>query len=412
MGDAAPPAEGPTPGRCYRRPPMGTSSRRMRPVVVVLALGVGVCMAAIAAGCSGGEPTKTLPSGPTPRAARAVPYDPTITFKQPMPADPELDPRSAAIAGQLAANRAIGTVDLSSRSDVPPIYVVRPGDPFYSVTVGGRKARFRVPAGAEPGGGEDHPLVLLDPDHPDYGPATELRLLRAEIDPATRTLTGAGAGLFHYNDDGRILNPDGTRSLAQPFAGVGTGSGLSIMAGLIRPEEVEAGVIRHALRFAYSASDFSDRFRAPAIKTDQPKNTTTRDPATAMDMGMRLQLDPSVDCDARTVPGESDTSAATAYLRMICHALQDYGMIAVDGTGDRGLALMMEDSTTADWPAILGDERFGSYSWIVRDEATPDDHLSRDASSGIPWDRFRVLKLGVPRPMPARTTSSGAVETR
>ena len=46
-------------------------------------------------------------------------------------------------------------------------------------------------------------------------------------------------------------------------------------------------------------------------------------------------------------------------------------MIAVDGTGDRGLTLMMEDSTTADWPAILGDERFGSYSWIVRDAATP-----------------------------------------
>ncbi len=412
MGDAAPRAAGCGTDGCYRRPPMGTPSRRTRPVVVALALGVSVCMALIAAGCSGGEATKTLPSGPTPHAARAVPYDPTIAFKQPIPADPELDPRSAAIAGQVAANREVGAVNLSSRSDVPPVYVVGPSDPFYSVTVGGEEVRFRVPDGAQPGGGEDHPLVLLDPHHPDYGAATELRLLRAEIDPERRTLTSSGAGLFHYNDDGRVLNPDGTRSLAQPFAGVGTGSGLSIMAGLIRPQEVEAGVIRHALRFAYSAPDFSDRFRAPAIKTDQPKNTTTRDPATAMDMGMRLQLDPSVNCDARTVPGASDASAPTSYLRMVCRALQDYGMIAMDGTGDRGLTLMMEDSATADWPAILGDERFGSYSWIVRDQATPDDQLSRDASSGIPWDRFRVLKLGVPRSMPARTASSGGAGSR
>jgi hypothetical protein len=348
------------------------------------------------------------PSGPTPHAAHAVPYDPQYAFKRPIPADPELEPRSDAIAARLAENRSRGAVTLASRSDVPPVYVVGTGDPFYSVTVGGESRRFRVPEGARPGDGADHPLVLLDPRHPDYGRATELRLFRAEVDEGARGLAGDGAGLFHYNNDGAAVNPDGSRSEAQPFAGIGTGSGLSILAGLIRPDEVRAGEIRHALRFAYSAPDFSDRFRAPAISTDQPKDTETRDPSSAMDMGMRLQLDPAVDCDARTVPGRSSGSRETRFLRMICRALQDYGMIAVDGTGENGLVLMMEHTETAAWPRIVGDERFDSYSWLVRDDGVPRDGTSRDPSSGIPWDRCRVLKLSVPRSIPARTTSSGA----
>ena len=37
----------------------------------------------------------------------------------------------------------------------------------------------------------------------------------------------------------------------------------------------------------------------------------------------------------------------TRFLRMICRALQEYGMIVADGTGDRGLILMMEHSRTS-----------------------------------------------------------------
>ena len=56
---------------------------------------------------------------------------------------------------------------------------------------------------------------------------------------------------------------------------------------------------------------------------------------------------------ARTVPGEPAKGRETQFLRMICRALQDYGMIAVDGTTEDGLILMMENSETADWPEIV-----------------------------------------------------------
>ncbi|MFN8108255.1 MAG: hypothetical protein U0Y82_00130 [Thermoleophilia bacterium] len=81
------------------------------------------------------------------------------------------------------------------------------------------------------------------------------------------------------------------RQPGQPFLGWGTGSGLDITTGLIRPDEVRAGEIRHAIVLGVQQPRLLNTFRAPATRTDQPNGTTTRNPATAMEMGMRLQLD-------------------------------------------------------------------------------------------------------------------------
>jgi hypothetical protein len=321
----------------------------------------------------------------------SYPFDPVAAVNQPIPAGTPSDPRSAAIVGQLAENVRLSKPFLADREDVPTVYRVTAADPWFTTTVGGRSVRFRVPEAAITGGGSDHPMVLQDPAHPDHGAYTELRLWQASVDRTTARLTASGAGLFHYNNDGSLFG--GVRSVGQPFLGWGTGWGLSITAGLIRPEEIEAGEIRHAIRFAYSARDFTTGFRAPAIKSDQPKNTTTRDPATAMVMGMRLQLDPEVDCSARTVPGVPATSRETRTLRIICRALQRYGMIAVDGTNDRNLVLMMEHAATAGWSDLVGPERNASYSHLIRDMTSPSDGLVRDATSGIPWARMRVLAV-------------------
>ena len=350
------------------------------------------------------RPRGAAPAGPAPAvvtpfaapppssglSAEERPYDPGFAFNQPIPAGVPSDARSDAIVFQLDANTTVSKVALSASGEVPPVYVASPGDPLLAVSVGGQATRFRVPAGAVAGGGSDRPMVILDPSHPDFGADTELRLWQASVSAAG--LSASGAGLFHYNGDGAVLNPNGTRSLGLPFRGSGTGSGLSILAGLIRPADVRAGAIEHALRFSYSARDFSSRFRAPASKSDQPNGTTTRDPATAMDMGMRLQLDPAVDCASRTVPGRASTGPETRFLRMVCTALQRYGMIAVDGTSDRGLLLQMENQETAPWTSLVGATVSNSYGYLLREAGSPSDGLTRNDTSGIPWNRLRVLE--------------------
>ena len=334
------------------------------------------------------DPESVVP----PPAAAVTPYDPAFAFKQPIPDDAPTDPRSDAIISQLVENITRERVQLSPTADVPPVYVARPDDPFFTVGVTGVDARFRVPADARPGDGDDFPLVILDPDHPTFGRQVELRLWQATIDRENRRIDASGAGLFHYNNDGRRLNPDASPSAAAPFQGQGTGSDLSILAGLIRPEEVQAGAIHHAIRMVYSRNDFVNTFRAPAIKTDQPFRTETRNPATAMEMGMRLQLDPSVNCNDRTVPERDNSSPQTRFLRIVCHALQDYGAIVSDGSATDAVGLQMEHDATADWDELVGEPRFDSYGYVVRDDAGLDDELDRDSRSGIPWSRMRVLE--------------------
>jgi hypothetical protein len=364
-------------------------------------LALGLALAALAAGCGGGEEGPGPPVDPdavaAPRRAADNPYAPRFAFKQRIPANPRLDPRSAAIVQRFAQNAAEAHVTLPHLQDVPPIYIARASDPLYRIESPTLTTRFRVPAGAQPGGGQDEPLVVLDARAP-QGRQVELRMYRASVDHRARVIRAEGAGLFHYNNDGERLNPDGSPSVSLPFAGQGTGSELSILAGLIRPEEVRRGGIHHALRLAYSNIDSSNRFRPPAARTDQPSGGETRTPEAAMDMGMRLQLDPEVDCDLRTVPGKANDSTETRFLRLVCHALQDYGMIMADGSGPQAIIIEMEHEATAGWESIIGPAPYGSYGFVARDEHTPDDDLVRDASDGIPWDRLRVLARSDFRP--------------
>lgn len=327
------------------------------------------------------------------------PYDPSFALYKLIPDNPRLDPRSAAVAAQLDENTAIRKVSLATAFEVPAVYRVTASDPLYTVTspqpLNGVK--FRIPTSSLPGSGADYPVEILDPSHPTLGSYVELRLWQATIDHTNKTIGGNGGGLFYYNNDGAIQNPDGTRSSSYPFQGWGTGSGLSYLAGLLRPEEVGAGEICHALRFAYSKCHFTKTYRYPATRTDQPMCADAElGPVEGrMEMGMRLQLDPAVDCDARTVPAKNsthDVSEETRLLRMFCKALQRYGMIVLDGTTTNGLLFYAEDERTANWQSVLGTPYdFGNYSFAIRDKDTPSDGLTRTDTSGIPWHRLRVL---------------------
>ncbi|MFN8109977.1 MAG: hypothetical protein U0Y82_09065 [Thermoleophilia bacterium] len=325
-------------------------------------------------------PSAMASSGALP--SEILPYSPDSGFRRPIAARPRIDPRSRAIVARLRHNLSQNKALITTEFDVPPVYVVRPSDPMLTVNVGGRDVRFRVPRRANAGSGQDRPLELLDPSSPTLGRDVELRLYRASIDRSSGRVNASGAGLFRYGPTGS----------GAPFLGHGTGSGLSLLNGLVRGRDVASGTIRHAIRFAYSSADFLPHaFRSPALSSDQPQAGYTADPAGAMVMGMRLQLDPRVNCDARTVPGRADGSGQTRFLRILCHALQRYGMIVADGTEPGVMVLQMENVATAPWGGIIGSTNNGNYGFIIRDTTTPGDGLHRTSSSGIPWGRMRVI---------------------
>jgi hypothetical protein len=99
-------------------------------------------------------------------------------------------------------------------------------------------------------------------------------------------------------------------------------AGLSILAGLVRPDEAlpvsqgGQGVINHAIRFTLQNSIILDQFLYPASHTANPGNTN---PAVQPPMGARFRLKAAV-----------DITHLHPQARIVAQAMKDYGMIVAD----------------------------------------------------------------------------------
>ena len=89
-------------------------------------------------------------------------------------------------------------------------------------------------------------------------------------------------------------------------------AGLPILPGLVRYDEVAAGVIRHALRFTVSRTQ--QAYLWPARHYASSATDPTLPP-----MGLRVRLKASVDLSGFPAPD-----------RVILQALKDYGMFVAD----------------------------------------------------------------------------------
>jgi hypothetical protein len=107
----------------------------------------------------------------------------------------------------------------------------------------------------------------------------------------------------------------------------GRGSGFPIIAGLVRPEEIEAGEIRHALVFSYEtnrrADDGSDIFMWPPACRADGAYVGENYPIE----GMRFQLDPSL------TEQDFDAWGLNRDGKVVARALQRYGMFLSDNGG-------------------------------------------------------------------------------
>jgi hypothetical protein len=103
-----------------------------------------------------------------------------------------------------------------------------------------------------------------------------------------------------------------------------TGSGVPWIGGLIRPEEIAAGVIKHAILCAtpvnrkWTVDGQKEQACIPASKTDGWGVGTEFIPE-----GARLQLDPNLDLNTLGLSPET---------KVVARAMQTYGMIVSDNS--------------------------------------------------------------------------------
>ncbi|HET7179457.1 MAG TPA: chitobiase/beta-hexosaminidase C-terminal domain-containing protein, partial [Chryseosolibacter sp.] len=148
----------------------------------------------------------------------------------------------------------------------------------------------------------------------------------------------------------------------------GRGSGFPNIAGLIRPQEIQSGEIRHALAFTFSTNK-KDEFYYPACRTDGRYEL-----ADAPAEGMRFQLNPQLTDE------DFESWGLSPGAKVVARALQRYGMYLCDNGGDMALQLQLLDRKT----------EVNRKKW---DDLSPGLYTS---ISKIPTAEFRVLDTGKP----------------
>ena len=312
------------------------------------------------------------PASPAPAAppAAGLPrlFSSTSAWNAPLPDNAPLDPASGRLVQTLrntvAANLAARTGPwIQSADSSTPIYRVPAGQPMvpvkldegaWATSLQSALQNVPIPPDAWPAAGSDGHLTIWQ--------ASTDRLW--ELFKARRLADG-----WHASFGGAMANvsanPGYYTSDSWPGAGSfwgATATSLPAAAGMMRIDELQSGVIPHALAIAVPFA-LPRVYAWPAQRTDG----TSTDPE-AIPEGARFQIDPSVNLDALSMPPMT---------RMMAEAVQRYGMIVRDQTA-HSVTFYAEDPTptgTNPYLALYGNQY-------------PIDLLA-----SFPWAYLRLVKM-------------------
>lgn len=306
----------------------------MRPVLVLSLV--------LLCACQGEDPSSSGPPGSV---------FPRSEFWQPIAKGAPVDPESAGYIADLRRAAQGGRININLSAYNVAVYPVDASTPLVPLRVRAPTAlspsQLPVPPGARPASGGDGHLVLLD-----RAAGKSYELWQATPPSGQTGWTATVAAALDTQGDG--VSPFGVRA-----------TGLSLLLGLITYDEIQAGApIAHALAWAFDKPS-SLYFTPPAVASDGKANGGR---ASAIPAGARLQLDPTLDLD---------TLGLSPAGRRLAEAMQRYGLICVDTSGD--------SSVVAE--ALSGERRWEGL-------------LGEDALHGIPIERLRVLRPSTKIPIP------------
>jgi hypothetical protein len=294
------------------------------------------------------------------RRAAARPFGASSPWYQRIPRDAPSGPGGYAYGQEIAREIARGYkhVNLNRGQYAPAVYTVGPDQPRAQVSVWNCQHRAVLDAGLA------RQLEAVPvPDDAVVPPDLDAHLVVWQ--PSSDTVwemwkTRRVDGQWQACWGGRIEHASvGNGTFAFPYGA--TGSGISLLAGLLTVDDLRRGRIDHALAIGVG-STLAGRFSWPANRTDGRSSG-----ADAIPVGQRLRLDPNID-----VRGLGLSPLGT----MVARALQRYGAIVRDTTIG-AVVVYAQYPTGADTAASYEAFYGGTPHWAQFDK--------------IPWDRLQAM---------------------
>lgn len=328
-------------------------------------------------------PLTTIPACGSARAAASFgpgswpvgcwrPYADSSPYNQPLPA-----PSATPVAGDSAqivdymlsgyGSSGFSPVTVSGNPALDtasnwdhPVYWAHPGDPAWRVSEteypGNNNGQtVLIPNGARHALGSDGHLTVIQPD------GTEEDFWQVHNpNPLSGggTLSASAGGSTPLGGSGCCTNS--------------TAANQALAAGLIRGQELQAGVIDHALVVSVRCDNGSHVYPATGDGSVCPN------PANAPAEGQRLQLN--------MTDGQVDGLAIPAYRKIILKAMIHYGFYITD-TGGSPWDLEFEpalDYTSYGYPNPL-------LTYLQAAGLTTTNTYTLDLNSGVDWSKLQVV---------------------
>ena len=295
-------------------------------------------------------------------AAVVVPFAPTSIWNAPLSSHAALDPHSAAYVSDLLAQVARSGSWLNTYAYSTPVFTVPASQHTVRVKLDDasnpqgpalRRSWLRVPIPphARPAAGSDEHMVV-------WQPATDRMW---EFWKMARRADG-----WHASWGGTINRVSQSPGYyADPSRWGATASSLPLLGGLIRPSELTAGHIDHALAIAIPAARAA-YFSWPAQRTDGWVRSRT-----AIPEGQHFRLDPRLNLRALSLP---------PLVRMMAEAAQRYGVIVRDQAG--AVTFYGEDT---DAEGVTHNPYYGAHGFFQ------GQYVSNLLRS-FPWSHLQALK--------------------
>lgn len=245
-------------------------------------------------------------------------------WEQPIPQNPQLRQNSAEYVAHMKTEAPI--FGISYREWSVPVFYAKPDTPVTEVDVKYPNQdwyKVPIPPEAVPAGNaatlsgkyRDGHMVVISAD----------RRWAWDFYQGRKNVDGTWWAKFIRRWD---LSTDG---INQPYDRQGSCrvSPVPLLRGLITLEEVKSGRISHALALATATA----KRYSPGVYPLVGPNSGLSDAPYALQLGFRVQLDPTVDVDSLSL---------TPVGKIIARAMQEYGMIFVENNGPGETAVYAE----------------------------------------------------------------------